>query len=248
MNNIRMTGASALALALWLPALCLAQSAPPAPARSHVVLVHVKPDMLNEWINLQKNELIPALKKAGVKTRTTYRTLLGNSYEFISVTPFDQFAQLDGQGPVVRALGAEGAAQLTAKLSKCTESRQVFISNPMPDLSTAPAGELPAMGVFTRRRVAAGKMQDYQSFIKNEILPIYKKAEARYTVSRRGLGANSNDVVSITWLSKAADLDAGPLITRALGQEGAAKLAAKGAGLATLIETVVRQRVPELSY
>ena len=248
MNNIRMTSASALALALWFPALCLAQSAPATPARSQVVMVHIKPDMVTEWIDIQKNEVIPALKKAGVKTRTTYRTVFGNSYEYISITPFDKFAQLDGQGPFVRALGAEGAAKLTAKLSKCTESRQVFISNPMPDLSNAPAGELPPMGVFTRRRVAAGKMQDYQSFIKNEVLPVYKKAEARYTVSRRGLGANSNDVVSISWLSNAADLDSSSPIIRTLGQEGAAKLAAKGAGLTTLIETVVRQRVPELSY
>lgn len=246
MNKIRMTGA--LALALWFPALCLAQSAPATTAHSQVILVHVKPDMLNEWIDLQKNELIPALKKAGVKTRTAYRTMLGNSNEFLLVTPFDKYAEGDGPGPVVRALGAAGAARLTAKLSKCIESRQVFIANAQPELSNGPAGELPTMGVFTRRRVASGKMQEYQNFIKSEVLPIYKKADARYTVSRRGLGANSNDMVSITWINKAADLDAGSLVVRTLGPEGTAKLVAKGAGLATLIDTVVRQRVSELSF
>jgi hypothetical protein len=246
MNKIRMTGA--LALALWFPALCLAQSAPATPARSQVVLVHIKPDMMNEWIDLQKNEVIPALKKAGVKTRTTYRTVFGNNYEFILITPLDKFAQLDGQGPFARALGAEGAARLTAKLSKCTESRQVFIANAQPELSNGPAGELPTMGVFTRRRVASGKMQEYENFIKSEVLPIYKKADARYTVSRRGLGANSNDMVSITWIDKAADLDAGSLVVRTLGPEGTAKLVAKGAGFATLMETVVRRRAPELSF
>src|SRR5262249_36991142 len=33
-------------------------------------IVHVKPEMLTEWLDLQKNAVVPALKKAGVKTRT----------------------------------------------------------------------------------------------------------------------------------------------------------------------------------
>ena len=104
------------------------------------------------------------------------------------------------------------------------------------------------MGVFSRRRIAPGKMQEYEDFIKTEILPIYKKAKEPYTVTRRGLGANNNDVTSISWVNKASDLDAGPPTTRALGAAGAAKLAARTAGLATLVDQVVRRRVAELSY
>jgi hypothetical protein len=45
-----------------------------------------------------------------------------------------------------------------------------------------------------------------------------------------------------------ADIDLGSPITRALGTAGAAKLIAKTAGMTTLMEQVVRRRVPDLSY
>jgi hypothetical protein len=50
-------------------------------------------------------------------------------------------------------------------------------------LSSAPAGQLPALGVFTRVRVATGKLEDYETFVKSEILPIYKKADVGMTVT-----------------------------------------------------------------
>jgi len=240
--------ARAAAVALCFAGVVLAQSGPPPAARSHVVLVHVKSDMVNEWMDLQKNELIPAQKKAGLATRTTYQTVFGNTNEFVTVTPLGKYAEFDGPSYLDRTLGAVGAARLAAKLQKCLESRQVFISNALPELSSAPAGQLPALGVFTRVRVATGKLEDYETFVKSEILPIYKKADVGMTVTRRGLGANANDVVQVSWLTKMADIDAGSPITRALGPAGAAKLLAKTAGMATLVEQVVRRRVPDLSY
>jgi len=115
-------------------------------------------------------------------------------------------------------------------------------------LSDPAAGEMPAYGVYTRVRVADGKLQEFQDLLKTEILPIYKKANAPYTVTRRALGANNNDVTQVVWLGKAADLDAGPLTLRTLGQAGLAKYLAKAGSMATLVEQVVRRRVPELSY
>jgi len=58
-----------LVLAASLPALCLAQ-----PSMNRVTFTHVKPDMLTEWVDLQKNEVVPALKKAGQKGRITVAT------------------------------------------------------------------------------------------------------------------------------------------------------------------------------
>lgn len=248
MRAKRSFAASATAVALCFAGVCLAQSGPPLAAHSQVVLVHVKSDMLNEWMDLQKNELIPAQKKGGVATRTTYQTVFGNTNEFLIVTPLGKYAEFDGQSQLEHALGAVGAARLAAKLQKCLESRQVYISNALPELSSAPTGQLPALGVFTRVRVATGRLEDYEAFLKGEILPIYKKADVGMTVTRRGLGANSNDVIQISWLSKMADIDVGSPITRALGPAGAAKLLAKTAGMGTLVEQVVRRRVPDLTY
>ncbi len=235
-------------LACCLAPVSKAQNPIAVAAHNNVAIIHVKPDMLNEWLDLQKNEVIPAQKKGGLTSRTTYHTVKGNPYEYVTVTPFDKYAMFDGQSPQVKALGAEGSARLGAKLRKCTESVQTFYSAPLADLSNLTDGEIPPMGVFTRLRVAPGRMQDYQNYLKTEILPLYKKANARYQVSRRGLGANSNDVVQVSFVTKFADLDAGSVLTRALGAEGVAKLLAKSAGMATLVEQVVRRVVPDLSF
>jgi hypothetical protein len=77
---------------------------------------------------------------------------------------------------------------------------------------------------------------------------VYKKTKVRYSVSRRGFGANTNDRTLITYHPNFADLDAGSPLTRTLGTEGVAKVLAKGVGLSTTIEQVVRRRVADLSY
>ena len=56
-----LLGASSVLLASALSMQCMAQSGTPLTAR--VVTTHVKPDMLNEWLDLEKNEVVPALKK-----------------------------------------------------------------------------------------------------------------------------------------------------------------------------------------
>lgn len=51
-----------------------------------------------------------------------------------------------------------------------------------------------------------------------------------------------------TVISKFADLDGGPFLTKRLGQDGAAKVNAKFVGIRTLIEVYVRSRVDDLSF
>src|ERR1017187_10751971 len=107
-----------LAAALSNP--CFAQA-----ARSRVTITHVRPDMLTEWVDLQKNEVVPALKKAGEKTRTVYVSgLFGSSYEYVIITPIASFAQFDGDSPILKTLGPVPAARLGEKLRKCTRSEE----------------------------------------------------------------------------------------------------------------------------
>lgn len=62
--------AGALAIAASLPAPVQAQT---PPATSRATITHVKPDMLNEWLDLQRNEVVPALKKGGAKGWSGWR-------------------------------------------------------------------------------------------------------------------------------------------------------------------------------
>jgi hypothetical protein len=240
-------GASCVLLASTLSMQCLAQTA--TPSYSRVAITHVKPDMLNEWLDLEKTEVVPALKKAGQKTRTVYVTsLFGNAYEYVVITPFAKYADFDGDSPMVKALGQPAAARLGEKLRKCTVSTSSYAITRMADLSNVLEGPPPQMLVSVRYHIAPGKMPEFQNLVKSEVLPVYKKAKTGLIVSQRGPGANTTDVTMSTVYSKFADLDGGPFMTKQLGQEAANKVTAKFAGIRTLVEVLVRRRVEDLSF
>ena len=246
-------GAGILVLALASSTLCRAQSAP-ATTPNVVTLTQVKPDMLNEWLDLQKNEVIPALKKAGVPSREVRAAVAGDNYEYLSITPAEKFAALDRPGALARALGPEASARLIAKLRKCIESQRTYLTNTVSELSLLPDPKAPPLvSVTTRVRTTPGREQDFENYVKTDLLPVYKKAKAEgkiagYTVSRRGFGANLQDRTQTTYYNKFADMDAGNALNVMLGQEAANKIRAKRNGLATLVEQVVRRRVADLSF
>ncbi len=173
----------------------------------------------------------------------------GTSGEYNIVNPFEKFAEFDGENPLITALGEAGAGRLIEKLRKCLVSQNAFSVTRLDELSNLiPGAPPPGVVVFVRYRVAPGKMQEFQSLVRSDILPVYKKAKVGLTVTRRGPGANTADVSLGTQYSRYADLDGGPLLLKQLGPDGYSKLGAKIAGLATQVEVVVRRRVPDLSF
>ncbi len=240
--------AVAAVLAVSLSSLCLAQPAQ-APNRSRVTITKVKPEMLNEWQDLQKNEVLPALKKAGVKAQTVYATtLFGDGFEYTTITPFGKYAEFDDQAPVVKALGAAPAARLGEKIRKCIVSNTSYVITQQTDLSNIPEGAPLTRIATTRVRVAQGKMDDFLNLIKTDVTPAYKKAKLTLVVNRRGLGTNGNDVTFSGPVDKYSELDGQPTLVKALGQDGLAKFGAKFAGMGAVLETIVRTRVADLSF
>jgi hypothetical protein len=240
--------ASTVVVALSLSTLCQAQTTPAPPAMSRVTITQVRPDMLNEWLEIQKNEVVPGLKKAGVATRTVYSSgLFGTAGEYVIITPMAKYADFDAGNPQIKALGAEGAARLAEKLRKCTVSSHSYAITRLADLSNALATPPQAI-VSTRVRVTPDKFPMFETLVKTEILPVWKKANTSLTVSRRGFGANPNDITLSSGFGKFAELDLGNPLVRQLGPEGAAKVLAKFAAISTLIEQVIRTRVADLSF
>ena len=237
-------------LAVSLPVLCQAQSgSEPAPVRVRTQIVRVKPDMVNEWMDLQKNEVVPALKKGGVATRTVYQTNIGNGFEFMIVTPFAKFAEFDAEGAQLKALGAAGNARLGEKQRKCIESTSNWVSTQLPALSNNPNSIFAApKSILTRIRVAPGKMQEFQALVKSDLLPAFKKGKQDVAVFVRGLGANPNDIVLSSPIAKYAEFDSPPPFMQALGQDGTAKLIARFEGMGSIVEQTVRTRIADLSF
>lgn len=67
-----------------------------------LVLLLVKPEMLNQWRTLQQKDVMPALKKSGVATRKVYHTVVGENNEFISCMPFPHYSEMDGPDTLIR--------------------------------------------------------------------------------------------------------------------------------------------------
>ena len=249
-------------IAVASPPLAMAQTAAAAqtaatqtPAssrtRAHVTVVRIKADMLTEWIDLQKNEVVPALKKAGVAQRSVWATAVGTSFEYTILTPFEKFAAMDSPGPLVTALGAEAAARLNAKLRKCIEVQRTYMTNRVDDLDI-PAGNALVMRTVVRR-VPPGKVQDYVNFYRTDVYPALQKAKAEgriagSTIAISGAGAQANELTTTEYFNKFADLDAGHAVAAVLGPEANAKMNAKGGPLATTVQTIIRRRVADLSF
>jgi hypothetical protein len=210
-------------------------------------VVHVKPELLTEWEDFQRKEVIPTLQKGGVKLRDAWRTAIGEAYEFAFVSPLANFAARDDSSPIVKALGEEGARAYGSKSRRFVASSRSYVVRIRPDLSYA--GEwAPTLAVLSTVSIAPGRMTDYTNFIKNEILPVQKQAQAPYLVSQTVFGGDANEVVALSLVKTFADLDKGPATVRVLGPEAAAKLTQKTAGLVMHAERMVIRYVPDLSF
>ena len=234
MRKIAVSGLALAGLSTALPCLCPAQDA--APQMLRVTTYRIKPDMVQEWESLIKNEIIPGYKKAGAPEISVWETgNFGTGSEYTVATPIAKFADLDGASPLAKALAPDALANLLGRARKCVlESRAIAVRE-HPELSIShEMTEPPNLALVNTTRVAAGHAADYQNFLKNEILPACKKADVQqFWVFETVFGGDTNEWTSLLLMKKYADLDGGPFLMKALGREGYERAVAKLAGIAT---------------
>ena len=251
--------------ALWVTALLLgaAQSNPslaqnptptpqaPPPSQWLVITqVSVKPEMMAEFQNFMKNTTNPALRKGGVKSRAVWQSTnyAGDAFEFIIVAPFEKFAEFDGASPLEKALGSQGFAEWLAKAGSLVKGVHRYIVRTRPDLSVMSKAFAPKLAVVTSARVANGRNQDFENYIKNDYVPVIAKSGATYLVSQTIFGGDANEYVTLTLRDSFAEFDKGPIAVQVLGPEGAQNLFQKlPAGTVTHLERTISRFVPELS-
>lgn len=219
--------------------------------RSYAQVIRLKPDMATEWENLQRTEVIPALKKGGQATRTVVRTQVGNAFEYVTFTPFPLWSAFDSDNALTRALGAAGAQALQAKLRRCILEQSSYMVTRNDSLSMlAPDADI---WRTTLRRFEPGKRAEYERLVRAELLPAMGKARdmgklAGYLYAVRGAGSGANEFTETELFKKFADLDGGTPLGLAIGAQAATALNNKRAALATTVQVVVRRRVPDLSF
>jgi hypothetical protein len=238
-------------MALVLLALGSAVSAQDT-TRILVQVSHLKPERVAEWRALQQNEVLPALKKAGVTQRTVLETLFGDRTEYVSLRPLPSFAEFDGDGVLVAALGQRAADALTAKLQACTVSTQRYIINRQNEFNVGAATG--PIFVTTRYRLNPGAGPTYRQFLRDYANPLNARGvqESKIlgaSVSIAGNGAPEPGLwIQTTYLPNAAALDAGGLAGQLLEEGQLQLLNQRAAQLRTNHSNIVRRVIPELSY
>lgn len=226
-----------------------------APVWSSIAVVRVKPDMVVEWQDLQKNVVNPALKKAGVKERSMFETaVFGESYEYVVITPITSFAQYDEPVSLLRkTLGEDAFRDYLAKSRRCVVSAHTYAELARLDLSymgkmmsmTGP----PKLAVVNSLSIVPGRAAAFENLVKTEVLPVMKKADViGYFVGQSMFGGDAWSYTSVVFYDSFAEIGKGSPILRVLGPAGAASFFAKFAGLVAHQERAVVRFNPDLSF
>jgi len=103
------------------------------------IRVRVKPGSVDSFSNVAKSELIPALKKAGVKVLLGRRAVLGgNPNDFFFALGFEKWAELDNPISLPKIIGEEASRKLTDKLDQATTGVEETVWRFQADLSYVP--------------------------------------------------------------------------------------------------------------
>jgi hypothetical protein len=250
-------GASLIVMATLSQALAQTPTPTPTPQAATtpeflaVTVVSVKPEMMVEFQNFMKNTTNPALKKGGLKSREVWQNTgaAGDAFEYVLVTPLAKFADFDGQSALEKGLGPQGMSAWQTKAASLVTSVRRFIIRTRPDLSfAAQRPGPPKLAVIHFVQVAPNRNDDYEGYLKNDFVPVMKQAGITYVVSQTIFGGNANEYITLTMRDSFADLDKGPVLIQALGQEGAQKLMQKlPAGAVVHVERSITRFVPDLS-
>jgi hypothetical protein len=222
------------------------------PSRTRVQTVQIKPDMLRAWLDFQRTETMPALKKSGTAWRWVFSNggPVGPGFTYTLVTPLENYAQFDAGPAIRRAMTPEAYAKYQDKertmLTGSTAVVQTMVQNASLVSGSATA---PPLAVVTTIQLLPGRGQEFASMTASDFLPALKKAGVTdYWVFATSFGGPPGQRTIVAPISKWADLDAGNPLVRALGAEAAQKVNLKRVQLSTGADQTVVSFVPDLSF
>lgn len=207
--------------------------------------VQVIPELLGEYLEIQKNEIMPALQKAGVPWRSVWRTgEFGNTYERVFVTPIGNFAEFDAGGPLARVLDTRKLERLQDRLRRCTAGRQTYALRHRADLSVEAESER-SIALVTTLHVAPGHRAEWEGFLR-ENLANFREADVIFGIYQRVFGPGPSVWQIVENLTGYGQLERPRILAQMLAE--AHEEASLLAGLLLSIERTVLVYDPDLSY
>ncbi len=245
-----MQGARTFVVASVVSVVALVAGAEVAQAQDtwwRVNVVQVKPERLSDFIKLNKEEINPALQKAGVSWRSAWQTgEFGEIYERLFITPMASFEELDDGGPLARVLEPRPLERLREKLRRSVDGRQSYAVLYRADLSVE-SDDVGGLSIarVANVEVAPGRDAEFEAFLRQN-LETFRDAGVVFGVYQRQFGPGPVLWQIVENLRSYSDLARGTIL-RAFGSEAGA--AAGGlAGVILSVERTVIEYDPELSF
>jgi hypothetical protein len=212
-----------------------------------VSIVTVKPDRTSDFEAAVKqyNEIYAKIPGAG--GRGLFQSMTG-PHQFMLVRDYDKWGDLDS-GPVEKAVRANAElSRLNSHIVACFESGSTLIEELLPELSMPRPSGPPTLIRLARSRIRADKTAEFESIVKDELLPAYKKAgEPSLTVRRARFGAPNNEYYMSSRMSGWADVGKESL-RKSMGEEAYKKMVSKLTALTVERELNVYRFRQDLSY
>ncbi len=138
---------------------------------------HIKPELMEEYLNFTKTRMNPLRVKGGTKTALVWIVGNGPAHTVITASPMDNFAAQDNPTGIPKALDADAAAVVFQQQGKYLSQQENYIIELLPDISwTNPKfKELPKFAILRWQKVAYGRTQEYEDYFKNYETPMRKK-------------------------------------------------------------------------
>ncbi len=212
-----------------------------------VNIVQVKPERLSDFNKLYRDEINPALRRAGVPWRSVWQTgEFGETYERHFITPMASFAELDAGGPLGRVLEPRQLERVLEKLRRAIDRRQSYAVLYRADLSVESddVSGFPIARV-TSLQVSPGRSAEFEALLR-ENLETYRAAGVVFGVYQRQFGPGPVVWQIVENLRSYAELARGGIL-RAFGDESG-RMASQMGGLLLGIERTVLEFDPTLSF
>lgn len=248
-----------LICAALLALLCVAGldrgSAQTANTKPRIFLITeytIKAGMMLEYLEWSQKEARPLYLKAGVKEAYVYTTLYGEAGRVARLEVHDSFAALKERNAAFNKNNSpEALAAFRRGISRYIDPGRTIIAETRPELSwlNPKRQDLAPYVVLLHRWIAPFREPDYENYLKNDYLPLLKKADgAGIIVSRTRFGGEAGVYNVAAPIYDLADFDGPPPAVKSIGQEAYRKLQQKGlAGVVVRSETRVLQLRSELS-
>lgn len=123
-----------------LPEQSIVTAGAPMPKYLRMTRLRVQQGKADQFMAMIKDDMLPALKQAGVKMYRVRRAEYGASRnEFVTVYAMEKFGELDEQSALAKALGPDGFRKWLEKSSAIVAYSEYLVYTVRPELSWIPA-------------------------------------------------------------------------------------------------------------